>query len=72
MSMDDAKAYMKRMREDATFKEQVQALHDGEDKDAAWALIKEHGYEFSFSEFLQAQKEETEQHEHTAANGPVQ
>lgn len=57
MSIDDALAYMKRMREDPAFKKQVQALHDGDTQDAAWAFVREQGYEFSFSEFLQAQQE---------------
>jgi len=35
----------------------VQALHDGDNQDAAWAFVREQGYEFSFSEFLQAQQE---------------
>ncbi|GAB7082146.1 Nif11-like leader peptide family natural product precursor [Megalodesulfovibrio paquesii] len=55
MSIDDALAYMKRMREDAAFKQQVQALHDADNKDAAWTFVKDHGYEFTFSEFMQAQ-----------------
>ncbi len=58
MSLDDAKAYMKRMREDTAFKQHVQTLHDSENKDAAWAYVKDHGYDFTFSEFLQAQKDE--------------
>ncbi|AGW14904.1 Nif11-like leader peptide family natural product precursor [Megalodesulfovibrio gigas] len=60
MSIDDALAYMKRMREDPAFRTQVQALHDGDDQDAAWAFVKEQGYEFNFSEFLQAQQEDME------------
>ena len=53
MSVESAIAYIKRMREDAAFR---QSLNDNsEDEAANWALVKEAGYDFTMSEFKQAQ-----------------
>lgn len=52
MSVESAKAYIERMRNDEPFRLSVNA-YDGDD--AAWAYLKQHGYEFTPDEFKQAQ-----------------
>ena len=53
MSVESAVSYIKRMREDAAFR---RALNENsEDEAANWAFIKAAGYDFSLSEFKQAQ-----------------
>ncbi|ACO76514.1 hypothetical protein AvCA_02530 [Azotobacter vinelandii CA] len=55
MSVESAKAYINRMRTDEAFRHTVN--EGSEDEAASWALLKEHGYEFSMTEFRQAQDE---------------
>ena len=53
MSVESAIAYIKRTREDETFR---RTLNDNsEDEDANWAFIKTSGYDFTMTEFKQAQ-----------------
>lgn len=53
MSVESAIAYIKRMREDETFR---RTLNDNsEDEAANWAFVKASGYDFSITEFKQAQ-----------------
>lgn len=53
MSVEFAVAYIKRMREDDAFR---RVLNDNsEDEAANWAFVKKNGYEFSMSEFKEAQ-----------------
>lgn len=59
MSIESAKAYMQRMREDSAFRKQV---NECEDPEVNWALLRENGYEFTLDEFKQAQKIVFEQH----------
>lgn len=54
MSIENAKAYMKRMREDDEFRKRI---NDEPSKDKNWAYLKSQGYEFSYEEFLAAQNE---------------
>lgn len=54
MSVQSAKDYIKRMREDEAFR---RTLNDCEDEDANWAFLKENGYDFSMTEFRHAQEE---------------
>jgi len=53
MSLESAVAYITRMRDDKEFHQSVNAL--SEDEDASWAFVKECGYEFTMSEFKEAQ-----------------
>ena len=55
MSVESAKAYINRMRSDEAFKNLIN--EGAEDEEASWALLKEHGFEFSMNEFRQAQDE---------------
>lgn len=55
MSVEAAVAYIKRMREDEDFRQMMNS--NSEDEEACWALSKENGYDFSMSEFKQAQEE---------------
>lgn len=51
--MNSAVAYIARMRDDKEFHQAVNAL--SEDEEASWAFVKESGYEFTMSEFKEAQ-----------------
>ena len=55
MSIQSAVDYIKRMRSDEEFRQSINAL--SEDDEASWAAIKQAGYDFSMSEFKQAQDE---------------
>ncbi|PWV60999.1 Nif11-like leader peptide family natural product precursor [Plasticicumulans acidivorans] len=53
MSVESAKAYIERMRSDEAFRHMV---NDGsEDEAASWALLREHGFDFTMQEFREAQ-----------------
>lgn len=53
MSVDNALAYIRRMRSDADFRK---VLNDNsEDETANWAYVKAAGYEFTMPEFREAQ-----------------
>ncbi|EPR41952.1 bacteriocin propeptide, TIGR03798 family [Desulfovibrio sp. X2] len=54
MSIESAKAYMQRMRDDAAFKA---AVEDRADHEARWEYIRSEGYDFTFREFDAAQVE---------------
>ena len=54
MSMESAKSYIERMRNDEAFRAAVNALSEDEEK--SWAFVKGQGYDFSMSEFRQAQE----------------
>lgn len=51
MSVESAIAYIKRMRSDEAFRH---TINESEDEQTNWQLLKEHGFEFSMQEFLQA------------------
>lgn len=53
MSVESAVAYIKRMREDAEFRRMMN--ENSEDEAANWAIVKDSGYDFTISEFKQAQ-----------------
>lgn len=53
MSVESALEYIRRMRSDEEFRHAINAV--SEDEQASWALIKEHGYEFSMEDFRAAQ-----------------
>lgn len=53
MSIDSAKAYMKRMREDPEFRRRV---NECDDPAANWAFLRENGFDFSVDEFKEAQR----------------
>jgi len=53
MSVESAVAYITRMRDDSDFHQSVNAL--AEDEEARWAFVKQSGYEFTMSEFKEAQ-----------------
>jgi predicted ribosomally synthesized peptide with nif11-like leader len=53
MSVESAIAYIKRMREDQDFRRVVN--NNSEDEAANWALVKDAGYDFTMTEFKQAQ-----------------
>ncbi|WP_243439438.1 Nif11-like leader peptide family natural product precursor [Fundidesulfovibrio soli] len=59
MSIESAKAYMQRMRDDPDFRRQVNQC---EDPECNWAFIRESGYDFDIDEFKLAQKEVYEVH----------
>jgi predicted ribosomally synthesized peptide with nif11-like leader len=59
MSIDSAKAYMQRMREDPEFRRRV---NECDDPAVNWAFLKEMGFEFSAQEFKEAQKLVYEEH----------
>lgn len=53
MSVEHAVAYIRRMREDAEFR---RVLNDNsEDEAANWAYVKAAGYDFTMTEFREAQ-----------------
>lgn len=54
MSIESAKEYMRRMRDDPEFKKTVSGRANDDD---AWAFIRAQGYEFTVAEFKQAQEE---------------
>jgi predicted ribosomally synthesized peptide with nif11-like leader len=54
MSVELAVAYIKRMRSDGDFRAKMNEL--SEDEDACWKAVREAGYEFTISEFKQAQE----------------
>ncbi len=54
MSIESAKAYMQRMRDDPEFKRTVSGRAKDED---AWAFIRAQGYDFTVAEFKEAQEE---------------
>lgn len=62
MSVAAAKAYITRMREDAPFRQTVNAT---EDEAANWAFLRESGYEFTLQEFKEAQEEIYREHDIT-------
>ena len=51
MSIESAKDYITRMREDAAFRRMI---NDCEDEAKNWEVVKEHGYDFTMDEFRQA------------------
>jgi predicted ribosomally synthesized peptide with nif11-like leader len=53
MSVESAVAYIKRMREDEEFRQKLNA--NSEDEAANWKLVEDAGYDFTMSEFKQAQ-----------------
>jgi len=59
MTIDSAKAYMQRMREDPEFRRRVNKC---EDTASNWAFLKEMGFEFTSQEFKEAQKEVYEEY----------
>lgn len=59
MSIESAKAYMQRMREDTAFRKRV---NESDDPAANWEFLRENGYDFTVDEFKQAQKVVFEQH----------
>jgi len=54
MSVESAKTYITRMREDEDFHRRI---NDCEDEAANWAFLKEAGYDFSVEEFKKAAEE---------------
>ncbi len=52
MSVESAVAYIKRMRSDDAFR---RTFNDCEDEEANWTAAKAFGYDFTMSEFKQAQ-----------------
>jgi len=54
MSVESAVEYIKRMRSDDDFRAKMNDL--SEDEDASWAAVRAAGYEFTMSEFKQAQE----------------
>jgi len=53
MSVESAVAYIERMRSDEEFR---RVLNDNsEDEAANWAFVRDNGYDFTMSEFKQAQ-----------------
>ena len=59
MSIESAKAYMERMRQDPEFRRTVNECQDSE---ANWEFLRANGYEFDIDEFKLAQKEVYEAH----------
>lgn len=59
MTVQSAKKYMERMRNDPEFRRRV---NECEDQAANWAFLREQGFDFTVDEFKQAQKELFEQH----------
>jgi predicted ribosomally synthesized peptide with nif11-like leader len=59
MSVDSAKTYINRMREDDAFRK---TINDCIDEDANWAFIKTQGFEFTVEEFKKAQDEIYKEH----------
>ena len=54
MSVDSAVEYIRRMRADDDFRHKMNEM--SEDEAASWAAVREAGYEFTMSEFKQAQE----------------
>lgn len=54
MSVESAKAYITRMRNDEPFRKMINAVEDDEKN---WAVVKENGYEFTVEEFKSATEE---------------
>jgi len=54
MSMESAKSYIERMRNDEAFRTAINAL--SEDEEQSWAFLKEQGYDFTMPEFRLAQE----------------
>lgn len=54
MSIESAKSYITRMRQDPGFH---QTVSECEDEQANWAFLKANGYEFTLQEFKLAQEE---------------
>ena len=59
MSVESAKAYITRMREDAQFHRAVNAI---EDEAANWDYVRAAGYDFSMQEFRLAKEEVYAEH----------
>ncbi|HLN23300.1 MAG TPA: Nif11-like leader peptide family natural product precursor [Patescibacteria group bacterium] len=59
MSVDSAKTYINRMREDDAFRK---TINDCIDEDANWAFIKTQDFEFTVEEFKKAQDEIYKEH----------
>lgn len=53
MSVESAVAYIRRMRSDDAFRVSMNEVSD--DDDAAWNRVRTAGYEFTISEFKEAQ-----------------
>ncbi|SEH51063.1 Nif11-like leader peptide family natural product precursor [Magnetospirillum fulvum] len=53
MSVESAVAYIRRMREDEAFRKLMN--DNSEDEEASWGLIRDNGFEFTMTEFKQAQ-----------------
>lgn len=51
MSVQSAKTYITRMREDEPFRQRINAC---EDEAANWAFVRESGYDFSVEDFKEA------------------
>ena len=60
MSVQSAVAYIKRMRQDAAFRQAMNGLSD--DDDASWAHIRASGFQFTMQEFRLAQDEIYKEH----------
>lgn len=60
MSVESAVAYIKRMREDAAFRQTMNDL--SEDEESSWAHIRASGFEFTMPEFKKAQDEIYQEH----------
>ncbi|HVI49582.1 MAG TPA: Nif11-like leader peptide family natural product precursor [Candidatus Sulfotelmatobacter sp.] len=54
MTVQSAKDYITRMREDEAFHRRV---NDCEDDDTNWGFIRQEGYDFTVQEFKQAAEE---------------
>lgn len=53
MSVENAIAYIRRMRSDETFRQHVNEIN--EDEAATWAFVNGAGYDFTLAEFHRAQ-----------------
>lgn len=60
MSVESAVAYIKRMREDAAFRQTMNDL--SEDEESSWAHIRASGFDFTMQEFKKAQDEIYQEH----------
>lgn len=54
MSIESAKAYMRRMRDDPEFRKKV---NDRTDNDENWKFLQAEGYDFTIEDFKNAQDE---------------
>ncbi|GFK95343.1 hypothetical protein NNJEOMEG_03205 [Fundidesulfovibrio magnetotacticus] len=59
MSIESAKQYMERMRQDPDFRRRV---NECEDPASNWAFLREEGFDFTVDEFKLAQKDVYEKH----------